>query len=457
MHRVPPGLRKKWTILFMDDAATTFTPGYVRYALALLVLTNVLNYMDRMILSVVLEEIKAEFALSDTQSGILAGFSFAIFYGTVGILIAQLADRYSRRRIIALSMLAWSAVTALTGATQNFWQLFLARVGIGVGEAGVIPSATSLVADYFVPAHRSVALAVLSTGATLGVVAGLGLGGWMADLYGWRWAFVIAGIPGVPISLLVWRTLRDPPRGLSDGRVQTNDAAPSFIASMRILLARKAYVHVVIGGCFANFVLLGILPWLPAFMIRKFNIDTSQAGFFFGTAIGLGAALGAVLGGIAANRLVKRNIDWLVRIPLLTSFLYLPLYELAIFSNDVAVAFVLIFIINVVGGVSFGPMVAAMQSVVPPATRATAAALYGFSVCLISTGGAPFLVGVLSDAFASVEAHGSLQLALAIAVLLSAAAPFHYARALRWFRRDMADLDGTSNIGTRGQREIVAS
>ncbi len=180
----------------MANSQPDFTRGYQWYALALLAVANFINYMDRMILSVVLEDVKVEFALSDTQLGLLAGFAFAIFYGTVGIFIARLADRTNRTRIVAISMLLWSGVTAATGAVQNFWQLFLARVAIGVGEAGVIPTANALLADYFTPARRSLALGIFSAGATVGLMAGLSLGGWVAELYGWRWSFVVAGLPG---------------------------------------------------------------------------------------------------------------------------------------------------------------------------------------------------------------------------------------------------------------------
>ncbi len=196
------------------------------------------------------------------------------------------------------------------------------------------------------------------------------------------------------------------------------------------------------GACFVNFVLFGVVQWMPALTIRRFGLDTSEVGFFFGTAVGLGSALGAVIGGFAANRLVRSNIRWMVRIPFIVSLSYLPVYELAIFSSDHRLMFALVFLINIVGGIAYGPMLAAMQSVVPPTMRAVAAALYGFSASLIGVGVAPLLIGVLSDVFARTSDHGaSLQMAVAIALLFSLLSVFHFHRALSLFRRDDAPME----------------
>lgn len=422
----------------VGDSPHRFTSGYLHYALAILALTNLVNYMDRMILAVVIEPIKKELVLTDTQIGLLAGFAFAIFYASFGLVIARVADRASRTRIIAVSMLAWSGITVLTGAAQNFWQLFVARIGVGIGEAGIFPAANALVADYFSPTRRAAAFAVFTAGATLGVLAGFGLGGWIAQQYGWRWAFVAAGIPGVPLSWLVWKTLRDPARGLSDGALQPSPPAGSFVSTLRALAATKTYVHVAIAGCCINFIVFGAVQWMPAFVIRRFGLDVAEVGLFFGVAVGLGAGTGTVLGGYVASSLAKRDIRWLVRIPFICAFFFLPVYLAALFSPSAAGTLSLIFLINVIGAASFGPVLAVLQSVTPAAMRATAAGVYGFAASLIGAGAAPFLIGVMSDAYApAMGSAKSLQLAVAISMLVSIPALFHFHRAACSLARDM--------------------
>jgi len=414
------------------------TRGYLRYALTLLALANLINYMDRMIFSVVLEQIKHEFVLSDTQIGLLAGFAFAIFFATFGLVIARLADRYDRTRIIALSILVWSAVTALTGAAQNFWQLFLARIGVGVGEAGVSPAATALVADYFEPKRRAAALAILTAGSTSGMMVGLGLGGWMAERYGWRWAFIVAGIVGVPLSWVIGKTLREVPRGCSDGKIEAPGSPLSLVEALRVLLTRKTYVYLVVAGCMENCVAFGILQWMPAFVIRRFTLEVAHVGLFFGMSIGLGQAAGAVLGGTLADRLAQRDLRWLIRIPFVTSFLSVPIYEAAIFASSSTANFALICLINVIYGLGFGPILAVMQSVVPSTLRATGMAFYAFAGGLVGAGCGPFLVGMMSDALApSMGKVQSLQLALGILVLLAIVVPYFFYRAMGSFAKDM--------------------
>lgn len=422
----------------MSAEAPQFSRTYLRYALAILLLANLVNYMDRMIMSVVMEQVKHEFALSDTQVGLLAGFAFSLLYGTMGVFIARLADRHNRIRIIAVSMLVWSVITSVTGAVQNFWQLFVARIGVGIGEAGVIPVANALIADYFSRARRSAALAVFSAGATLGMMSGLALGGWAAGIYGWRWAFVIAGIPGVPLAVLVWKTLREPPRGMSDGAVVPSGPPAPLFETLRTLLTIKTYVHIVIAACFVNFIRFGVVQWMPTFIIRRFELEVAQVGLFFGTALGLGSAAGTVLGGIVASHLAQRDIRWLIRIPFITGFFYLPLYELALFSPNAYVTLAFVFAVSMIGCFSFGPMLAVMQSIVPPSMRATAAAFYGFWAMLIGVGGAPFMVGVMSDFLApSMGTARSLQWALAISMIVTVMIVIHFRRAMDFFARDM--------------------
>lgn len=434
-----------------------YSKRYLRYALGLLFVVNVINYADRMVLSVLIEPIKAELHLSDTQLGLLNGFAFAMFYATAGIAIAWLADRYSRKLIMAISMVAWTVMTALTGTVQNFWHLLVTRIGVGVGEAGCIPTAHSLISDHYSAEKRSAALSVFAAGTAVGVAAGLSLGGWISEQYGWRWAFLAAAIPGLPFAFLVWMTLREPPRGLSDEFIH-EPGEISFLDTLRNLLTKSTYIHIVIAASLKGFIVFGILGWMPAFLMRRFDIGTAELGLYFGPSMGLSAAIGSIAGGLFSNYMAKRDIRWLLRLPLIASFFYLPVYEAAFFAPSFPMAIFLVMIVNIIGGTTFGPMIAAMQSVLSPAMRATGSAFHGFMISIIGTGSAPLLIGLLSDLLrARMGNAGALQAALALSVLASIWMIFHLVLALRRFERDLYGSSATVTVSSSGQYDVKPS
>lgn len=397
-------------------AQDRFSPGYLRYALAILFLVNVVNMVDRSIMGVLLESIRKDMHLTDTQIGILTGFAFALFYAVAGIFIARLSDLYDRRIVLGVSLLAWSGMTAVTGGVHSFSQFFLARMGVGVGESSAIPTSNAMIADYFPPTQRPLALAVFTAGSFLGVMLGSMLGGYVGEIWGWRWAFVVAALPGLPLAILVFATLRDPPRGGSDGRPSSDRA--TLGETLKSLAGNRTFLLLILSSGFITFMLFGVIGWFPAFLMRAHGLSQSAVGLFFGTALGLGTAAGAIAGGLTANILAKRSLRWLTLMPLLLSVLFLPLYEIAIYAPNVSVSLVLIGLVSAVGGATLGPVLAAIQTVVPPRMRATGSSLTGFSGSLIGLGGAPLVVGVLSDFFAqSMDPAPALQRALAISVL----------------------------------------
>ena len=416
------------------------TSRYLTFVVVALFLVNFVNYMDRMVLSVVIEPIKAELELSDTQIGLLTGLAFAIFYGTAGLFIAWVADRYNRKVILTVSMLAWSVMTAITGLAQNFWHLFMARIGVGVGESGAIPTSHSLIGDYFTTQQRSAILAIFTSGATIGLTAGLTLGGYVAENYGWRWSFVVAAVVGLPVILLVGVGLKEPERGQADGIKA--EAAPPFLSVLKHLLSIRSYRHLVVTSALSNLAMFGVIQWMPAYLIRQFGLGVAEVGFYFGVALGLGAAGGAIVGGLVANYLVKRNFMWLVWLPLISALSVFPLYELAIFAPSATVSLGLIMAVNILGGVSFGPLLTATQTVVLPNMRASASAFVGFTSSVIGVGGGPLLVGILSDYFA--PTYGSavgLQYALAIAVAVTLWGVVHYFLLIKAYPNDRLALD----------------
>lgn len=433
-----------------SSAAAQPSRTYLGCAVAILFLVNFVNYMDRMVLSAVIAPIQEEFGLSRTQLGMLTGLAFAVFYGTAGLGIAWLADRFNRKLIITCSMLAWSLMTALTGAAQNFWHLFLVRIGVGVGESGAIPTSHSIIGDLFKPEQRSAALAIFTGGATLGLTAGLALSGFVAELYGWRWSFIAAAAVSLPVILLVALVLREPTRGQAEG-IRTGQA-PNFFLVVRRLFSIRTFRHLLIVNSLGALALFGIIQWMPYFLIHKFGLGVAEAGFYFGTVLGVSAAIGGVVGGFAANWLVKRNFMWLIWLPLGSALLAFPLYEAAVFAPSADLAMLFVMLVNITGGLSFGPLITAVQSVVTPNMRASASAFVGFTSSVIGVGGGPFLVGLLSDWFSDppalaravldglgiprMESVPALQWALAVAVAFTLWALLHYAVLVKIFSRD---------------------
>lgn len=403
-------------------------------AVAVLSLAYLTAFMDRMIISIVVEPLKADLALSDMQVGLLTGFAYILLYAIGAVAIARLADRYCRKCIVSVAVLVWSAMTALSGAAQNFSQMFVLRMATGLGEAGIFPAGSAIVSDYFPAEKRSAAVAIFVSGATVGLMVGLMFGGYIAEHYGWRWAFVVVGLAGAPVSLLTSLVLKEPPRGWADKQVVS--AKPERLLDVcRTLLKNKTYVQIVLVVSLLNFMLFGVVQWMPALMLRKFDLSIGKVGLLFGVALGLGSALGSIVGGFVANRLAQRDRKWLVRMPLYVSFLYLPIYEFAIYVPDATGSMWAIFLINVVGGSSYGPVLATMQSVVSPSIRATASAIYLCCGMVIGAGGAPLVIGALSDALrpSMGNAHG-LETALAAAILITSVwLLIHLRLALRSF------------------------
>ena len=243
------------------------------YALGILVVVYTFNFIDRQILSILLEPVKTELGLSDTQMGLLTGFAFAMFYATLGIPIARFADRTNRRNLIAAALAIWSGFTALSGLAQNFWHMLAARIGVGVGEAGCSPPAHSMIADYYPAEQRATALGIYSLGIPFGIMFGLFAGGWINEFFGWRAAFFVVGVPGLLLALLVRYSLAEPPRGMAEGRTDSGEQ-PSIGETLRYLWQKKSFRHMSFAAALTAFVGYGFVTWAPAFLIRSFGMGT---------------------------------------------------------------------------------------------------------------------------------------------------------------------------------------
>ena len=291
------------------DAEFTASEGYRRYVLGLLFFVYVFNFIDRQILTTLAQPIKLEFGLSDTQIGLLGGLAFALLYSTLGIPIARRADRSSRVNIIAISLFAWSLFTAATGMARTFTQLVLARVAVGVGEAGCSPPAYSLISDYFAAQRRSTALSIYSMGIYGGVFLGLLVGGQVAQTYGWRTAFYILGLPGVLLAVVVKLTLREPPRGFSETTPVLVQEPPPVAEVFRTLWAKPAFRHVSFAAALHSFVGYGVGGFHPSFLMRTHGMTVAEVGRSLAVISLVGGLVGTMLGGSLADRLSIRRHD----------------------------------------------------------------------------------------------------------------------------------------------------
>lgn len=308
----------------MNEAARTGpTPRYAWYVLAVLVAVYVMNFVDRQILAIVLEDVKAELGASDTAMGFLSGPAFVLFYTLAGIPIARWADRGSRRFVIALGLVVWSAMTAACGLARDFGQLAVARFGVGIGEAAGTPPSHSLISDYFPPERRATALSIYGMGIYLGVLFGFLGGGYIRDLFDWRTAFLAAGAVGVPLALLLRLTVREPARGASEHDAVDTETPP-LREVLRILFGQRSFVWLTLAACCQALSGYAILSWGPAFLIRVHGMAVSEIGLQFGLIAGIGGAVGVTTGGFVADRLGARDARWYVWLPAILALATAP-------------------------------------------------------------------------------------------------------------------------------------
>lgn len=369
---------------------------YAVYVLAMLLLVYTFNFIDRMIVGILAPPIKAELRLTDTDLGLLGGTAFALFYTALGVPIAWLADRFSRTWIMTAALALWSAFTAVCGLAQSFGQLFLARLGVGVGEAGGVAPAYSLIADYFPPAQRARALAVYSFGIPLGGALGLVFGGVIASAIDWRAAFITVGIAGLVLAPVFRLTVREPARGRLDV-AELRAAAPPFPQVMRALARKPSFWYLAFGAASSSIMGYGLFFWLPSLFVRSFGLGLVQVSLFYGAIVLIGGIAGVWLGGWLADRYGSGRRAAYALVPAGALALCVPFYALGTLSPSPALAFVIFLIPTALGLVWLGPVLAAVQHLVIPSMRATASAVFLFINNLIGIGAGTVLLGALSD------------------------------------------------------------
>jgi MFS family permease len=404
----------------------------------LLFVMYVINIIDRHIINILVEPIKRDLVLTDTQMGFLTGFAFAIFYTTLGVPIAVLADRYSRARLIAACSAMWSLMTAATGAAQSYFTAAVSRMGVGVGEAGLTPAATSLIADLFPPEQRGKALGIYASAVPIGtMLAGL-LGGWLADTIGWRNTFKALGAVGLLFTLFFLVTFKEPLRGAGDG-VVAGDVTKrhTIVETVQFMLQSRSCWHFL--GAFAMFGLVGaaINNWTPAFFMRTHDLTLMQMAASIGAIFGIGGAVGMIAGGFVADRAATRDVSAYLRMPAVALLVTLPLYVAVYLSPSAMLAGTLLVVPVITTAVILPPVLALLQRLVKPNMRAVSVAAFLLVLHLAGMGGGPLVVGALSDFLQPVAGSDSLRYALLCVIPLNGIAVWLFWRGSRYVKADI--------------------
>lgn len=414
------------------------------YALAMLAIIYVFNYIDRLLISILIEPIKLEFSVSDTQIGLLSGVAFAIFYTLFGFPFARLADRIGRKPVVVLACIAWSVMTMLCGIATSFAVLLLFRIGVAVGEAGGTAPSVAMVSELYPPERRSTALALFMMGPSLGAVLGLGLGGWIAMEYGWRTAFIVIGAPGVLLGLLLALTVRVPPSVI---KLQTGGATEGLQQTLKSLLHTPSFLLIIAAGTVAAVSGYAIGTWNPSFLIRSHGLSMQQAGLLVGVGGGLMSTMGTLLCGTLIDRLVKRDPGWQIGVALIGTTLSIP-FGLAYFlwpagiafhlgTLPVPKAFLFYLAFSVLGTFWTVPCFGAISHLFPVHRLAQATAIFVMPLTLLGVGLGPLVVGVLSDFFSVMLGAEALRYALAATASLLSLTSLCLAYALPRYRQQL--------------------
>ncbi|MDR6848186.1 MFS family permease [Sphingomonas sp. BE270] len=414
---------------------TTDTPRPANRALvlAMLLLVYTFNFLDRQILSILAQPVKASLALTDTQLGMLGGLAFAALYSTLAIPLALLADRTSRSWVIALSLGVWSVFTALCGTAQSFGQMFAFRLGVGVGEAGGVAPSYALIGDYYPANTRARALSIYSLGIPVGAAAGASLGGYIAQTVEWRSAFLAVGVAGLLLAPAFKWIVRDRPRA-----VAPVDQVP-ITHVFGILAAKPSFWLLAFGAAAGSMCGYGVAFWLPSMIMRNYGLGLSQTGQFFGALLLSGGVAGILLGGWLGDRLGARGRRWYALFPAICYVVGTPLFIAGVLAGSWQAAFALFLLPQALVYVWLGPVLTAVQHLVPAHMRATASASFLLINNLIGLGLGSWAIGSLSDHLAPAYGTDALRYAIATGLCLYLVAGALMALASRFLTRDWVE------------------
>ncbi len=421
-----------------DIAKAYRNPAYRYLVLGILTTVYVSNFVDRQVINVLAEFIIADLNLMDWQFGALSGLAFAVIYTTLGIPIARLADISNRRNIIAISVAVWSGMTALCGLTQNFWQLALARFGVGMGEAGGSPPSHSIVSDIFPANQRATALSIYSLGVYGGILVGTVGGAYLVQWFDWRVAFIVVGLPGVLLALIVRFVIKEPPRGLADSRQDV--MPPGFLKVLDFLWSRKSFRHLSFACALHAFATYGMGNFMVLFLRRVHDMPLLDAGWYYGMIAGVGGLAGTFAGGWISDRIARKTGDmrWYIWVPLISTVVAVPLALNTYLLMPTGVAAAVSYLLPAFcGGLYLGPSIATTHNLVGIRMRAMGSAVLLLVLNLIGLGLGPMLTGYMSDLFTPEFGSDALRYAMSITVLVNVWCAFHYYCCSRTIRQDL--------------------
>jgi predicted MFS family arabinose efflux permease len=410
-------LRKDVSSFVIQSSHKEVSNAYRNFVLVMLTFVYVFNFIDRQLLVILQESIKKELSLSDTQLGMLSGLTFALFYVTVGIPIARWADKGNRRNIVAISLGLWSIMTGLSGMARNFVHLLLARIGVGVGEAGGSPPAHAMISDYFPPGKRATALSVYSTGIYFGMLIGFLMGGYLNQQLGWRTAFYVLGIPGVVFSLLFYAFVKEPKRGATD--VSQSTAEHSFPEVVKLLFSKPTFAFLSMATALHVFCIYGVLNWTPSFLARVHGMNNADIGVALGLILGSSGAIGTFVGGFLTDRYGRVNKQMYIRIPAYFTLSSIPFVFGALYLKDSAASLFCFGVVNFFYSSYLGPSIHVAHSLVPAQLRALTSAILFFVLNLIGLGFGPLIVGMISDMLTPTYGAEGLKFAMTGTVVVS--------------------------------------
>ena len=410
--------------------------SYGYFVLGVLTTVYSFNFIDRQLLVILQESIKAEMGLSDTQLGLLSGFSFAIFYVSFGIPLAKLADTWIRRDVIAISLTVWSSMTAVSGFAQNFIHLLLARIGVAIGEAGGSPPAHAMVSDIFNQEQRATALAIYSTGINIGILFGFLLGGWINEFYGWRTAFLVVGLPGIALAIFLKLAVAEPNRGMAEEKVD-DGSAPKLKETLKHLWARKSFRHLSVACGIHAFVSYGAGNFLPSLFLRLHDIETGELGTWLALS-SVAGGVGTFMGGYLSDKLGKQDPRWYQWVPAITTLIYLPFTLFIYLTDQTYLALMTTFITGMLFNAYLAPNLAITHSLVGLRMRAMSSAILFFILNFIGLGFGPMVIGFVSDMINPTYGIESIRYALLIVIPISTIwSATHYFIAAKHIRSDL--------------------
>ncbi|MDF1681672.1 MFS transporter [Ponticaulis sp.] len=428
----------------MSDIQTTAEPVTNKvkgraWVLAVLTMVYTFNHLDRQVIITVLEPIKAAMQLSDQQLGLLTGLSFALVYATLGIPVAYLADRSNRRNIIALALLVWSGATAVCGVTQNFWQLFLARMGVGIGEAGGTPPATSMISDLYAPRERAMALGIYTTGIGFGIMLGYIVGALVYANFGWRAAFFAAGVPGILLAIILRFTVKEPQRGISENRhTDTSEPAPSMMETFRFMMSQSSYMFLLLGCLLICVSANAYVAFTSSHLQRTYDLQPQDVAIPLGLLIGGVGSVGAIVIGFICDKLSAKDLRWRPWIIAVTSAIALPFAFMFLQATTPMEAYIWNVVPNFVGLIYASIAYTASQELVKLRMRSFSSAFTLFCLTLIGISGGPWVTGFLSDMFSAGGHEAPLKHALEWVLLFNGASVICLILAGFNYRADVA-------------------